>query len=218
MNANKLHIFEKQDAPKQIYQLKIVLKGIRPPIWRRLLISNHATFADLHHAIQDSFYWSNYHLHEFTYRLNEKPHDLIHIEGKYPDDTYPPENDFNDIREDEIRLCDVFSSKQKTVNYLYDFGDNREHAIKLEKIFPNINDFRSFSCVGGKRATPPEDCGGPYGYQDLIEILENPNHPEHEEMKAWAGKNFDPEIIKCPMNKMTPKIIEQTFGSCSETR
>ena len=217
MDVNMLNSFKKQDVPKQIFQLKIVIKEIYPPIWRRLLIANHATFSDLHNAIQDCFYWSNYHLHEFTFRLKVKPYSLIHIQGKYPDDTFPPENSFDDIREDEIRLCDVFSSKQKIVNYLYDFGDNWEHTIKLEKIFPNNNDFRSFLCVGGKRATPPEDCGGSRGYQELLEIIGKPNHSEHEAMKIWMGENFNPEIIRSPMKKMTPKSIESTFGPCLDT-
>ena len=212
MDAKKLNIIKRRDVPKQIYQLKITLKDINPPIWRRLLISNYYTFSDLHHAIQDCFYWSNYHLHEFNYRLTEEPHFRIHIQGVYPDDTYPPEETFNDeIREDEIRLCDVFSTKQKIVNYLYDFGDYWEHSIKLEKIYPNNNNFRSFLCVWGKRATPPEDCGGSHGYQDLLEILVNPNHPEYEEMKEWVGEEFNTEIIKSPMIKMTPKEIERKF-------
>lgn len=208
----------KKNVPKQIYQLKISIKYISPPIWHRILISNYSTFAELHDVIQEFFNWGNYHLHEFYYYKQNYIYRQIRIQGLDIDDSFSPNSDFYDVREDAIRLCDVFSTEQRVVNYLYDFGDNWEHAIKLERIFPNNNDFRSFSCVGGKRATPPEDCGGPYGYQELLEILENPNHQEHEEMKAWIGKNFDPEIIKCPMNKMTPKIIEQTFGSCSETR
>jgi len=213
-DAKKLHIFKERNVPSQIYQLKITLMGIKPPIWRRLLISNYCTFSDLHHAIQDCFYWSDYHLHEFSYRYPEPPHWRIHMQGKYPDDTYPPEDhsDLYDIREDQLRLCDVFSTNLKKVNYLYDFGDNWEHSIKLEKIFPNNNNFRSFLCVGGKRATPPEDCGGPYGYQELLEIIGNPNHPEYGEMKDWVGEDFNPQIIKSPMSKMSPKEIEQKFG------
>ncbi len=214
MDSEKLFIFRKRDVPRQIYQLKITIKNISPPVWRRILISNYSTFSDLHQAIQDCFYWSDYHLHEFSYRYPEPPHWRIHMQAMYPDDSYPSEDhsDYYDIGEDELRLCDVFSTKLKNVNYLYDFGDYWEHFIRLEKIFPDDNDFRSFLCVGGRRATPPEDCGGPYGYQELLEILENPSHPEHEEMKEWVGEEINPEIIKSQMTKMTLKEIERKYG------
>ncbi|MFW9990001.1 MAG: plasmid pRiA4b ORF-3 family protein [Candidatus Odinarchaeota archaeon] len=214
MDSEKLFIFRKKDVPRHIYQLKITLKNISPPVWRRILISNYSTFSELHQAIQDCFYWSNYHLHEFSYRYPEPPHWQIHMQAISPDESYYPEDrsDYYDIREDELRLCDVFSIKLKNVNYLYDFGDNWEHSIRLEKVFPDDKDFRFFLCVGGKRATPPEDCGGSYGYQELLEIFDNPSHQEHEEMKGWVGEEINPEIIKSPMSKMTLKEIERKYG------
>ena len=212
----KLNIFKKRDFPKQVFQLKITLKDISPPIWRRVLISSYLTFADLHDVIQECFCWDEYHLHEFSYRYPEPPHWRISMKAIYPDESYPLEEDdldFYDISEKELRLCDVFSDKLKYVSYLYDFGDNWDHSIKLEKVFKNENNFRSFLCVGGKRATPPEDCGGPYGYQKLIKKLANPKHPEYKERNDGIEDDFDPEEVKCPMTKMTPKQIELKFGA-----
>lgn len=202
----------KRNAPKQIFQLKITIKDIKPPVWRRLLISSHCTFQTLHEAIQDCFYWVNDHLHEFIVRPKNDPYNGFHIQGKYPDGTDSQNSLFDDIMENQIRLCDVFSEEQKSVAYIYDFGDNWEHEIRLEENFPHDDSLRSFICVGGKRATPPEDCGGAWGYYDLIDILNNPNHPEHEEMKEWAGEDFDPELIRSPMKKMTPKEIKKKYG------
>jgi len=209
-----LPLFQPNQIEPQIFQLKVVLQHIKPPIWRRLLISSHCTFLALHHALQDSFYWSNYHLHEFFYRFPELPHWEIHIQPVEPEDQDIDESlgYYHDIKEDELRLCDVFSKDLKTVKYLYDFGDNWEHLIRLERIFPNDGSFRTFLCVGGKRTTPPEDCGGPYGYMELLEAMEDANHPDHEDLVEWVGGSFDPNVIQSPMTKMSPKKILTTYG------
>ena len=204
---------DKKHIPEQIYQLKITIKNIKPPIWRRLLISNHCTFQALHEAIQDCFYWEDYHLHDFRFCPPNNPQGVFHIQSKEPDGSFPDDSVYVDFLEDEVQLCDVFSENLKKVTYLYDFGDRWEHEITLENTFSGKDDFRSFLCVGGKRATPPEDCGGPWAYQDLLEILKNPRHREYKTMKQWVGKEFDPEIIKAPMVRMTLKEIKDKFGS-----
>jgi len=208
----------KRNVPKQIYQLKISIKYISPPIWRRILISNYSTFAELHDVIQEFFNWDNYHLHEFYYYIQDYIHRQIRIQGLDIDGSFSPNLDFYDAREDDIRLCDVFSTEQRAVNYLYDFGDNWQHNIKLEKIFPYKDGFQSPLCVGGKRATPPEDCGGPYGYQEILEIQENKKHPQYKERITWLGGKFDPNKISTQIIKMTPREIEQKFGFNSEAR
>ena len=208
----------KKNVPKQIYQLKISIKYISPPIWHRILISNYSTFAELHDVIQEFFNWGNYHLHEFYYYKQNYIYRQIRIQGLDIDDSFSPNSDFYDVREDAIRLCDVFSTEQRVVNYLYDFGDNWEHNIKLEKIFPYKDGFHSPLCVGGRRATPPEDCGGSYGYQEILEIQENKKHPQYKETITWLGGKFDPERIQISITKMTPREIERKFGFNSEVR
>jgi len=79
--------------------------------------------------------------------------------------------------------------------YTYDFGDNWEHIIKLEKVLPRDKNINYPVCIGGKRASPPEDCGGVWGYEDFLKIINNPDHEEYEETIEWAGGEFDPEYF-----------------------
>ncbi|MHA1491332.1 MAG: plasmid pRiA4b ORF-3 family protein [Promethearchaeota archaeon] len=206
-----------KEMPKQIFQLKIAIKYIKPPIWRRILISNHANFHELHLAIQEFFNWGNYHLHEFQFLYDKNPNHKICLLGLDLDRNIPEDLDGNFLsnykaQEDEVRLCNVFSKNRQTVKYLYDFGDNWEHSIQLEKVFPFKKGFKTPLCVGGKRAAPPEDCGGSWGYQDLLEILKNKHHPEHEEMKEWVGTTFNPEKMDVQIIIMTPRQIEEKYG------
>jgi hypothetical protein len=77
--------------------------------------------------------------------------------------------------------------------YQYDFGDDWQHTVQVEKIRPAAPDTLVLSCLAGKRACPPEDCGGIPGYAQLLRILKNPRHPEYGELRQWAGRRFDPE-------------------------
>ncbi|MBD3254495.1 MAG: hypothetical protein GF383_05350 [Candidatus Lokiarchaeota archaeon] len=207
----------RNEAEEQIYQLKIMLKDIRPPIWRRILISSQATFHELHLAIQEYFKWYNYHLHEFIIKKSRSPYSATRIlgltpDGEIPDDLFPDFTSSYDYREDEVRLCDVFSSEQKKVDYLYDFGDHWEHSIRLEKVFPFKEGFKGPKCVGGKRAAPPEDSGGSWGYEDILQVLHNPAHPDYEEILEWCGDRTDPEDMGISLVKMSPKKIEEEYG------
>ena len=218
MKSERLNIFKVREVAPQIFQLKITLRDISPPVWRRLLVSSHLTFFQLHEIVQECFYWAGYHLHEFSFSFPGQPHWRIRLRPNIPEEDLEVFDFDYDAHEDEIRLCDVFSHKLKRVNYLYDFGDSWDHEIRLEKVFSNLgNEFRSYLCVGGKRAAPPEDSGGPYGYQKLLEILSDPRHRRHKEMKEWVEDDFDLEKVRCPMSRMQPKEIERKFGPCINT-
>ncbi len=213
MKSERINIYKKKDIAHQIFQLKITLRDISPPIWRRVLVSSYLTFFQLHEIIQEYFYWEDYHLHEFSFSFPGQPHWKIRLRPNIPEEDDEIFDYEYDAREDEIRLCDVLSQKVKRVKYCYDFGDRWDHEIRLEKIYPNSSyQFHSFLCVGGKRAAPPEDSGGSYGYQKMLDALNDPSHHRHKEMKDWVDDNFDPEKMQCPMNKMTSKEIEQKFG------
>ena len=201
----------------RIFQLKITIKDIKPPIWRRILISNHTDFHELHLIIQEFFNWGNYHLHEFHFPYDKNPNHKIHLlgldpEGNIPNDVVGEFLSYYDAQEDEVRLYNVFSKNCRTVGYLYDFGDNWDHSIKLEKVYPFKKEFEEPVCVAGKRASPPEDCGGSWGYQELLEILKNKRHPEYDEIKEWVGSTFNPEKMDVQIFKMTPRQIEEKFG------
>jgi hypothetical protein len=163
-----------------VFQIKITLKHIRPQIWRRIQVPADIKLGRLHDIIQAVMGWEDCHLHQF-------------IRGR---DRYGnPDPEFPDgtISEKNIRL-DKIAKPGDTFIYEYDFGDSWQHEIKIEKILPP-EDQRYPVCLAGKRACPPEDCGGFPGYLHLLEALSDPGHEEHEDMRDWIGGDFDPEAF-----------------------
>jgi hypothetical protein len=174
----------------RVYQFKVTLNDIRPPIWRRIQVPETSTFWDLHVAIQDAMGWLDYHLHEFT--VCNPPTGRKHAIGIPGDeDFYPGEKRvYAGWRR---KIADYFSVQNAKAEYVYDFGDDWHHMVRLEKILPREQGVRYPICLGGKRACPPEDCGGIYGYQEFLEIIMNPGHEDYEPMLEWVGGSFDPE-------------------------
>jgi hypothetical protein len=174
---------------KKVFQFKIQLKHVKPPIWRRILVPENYTFWDLHVAVQDSMGWVDYHLHEFNIQnpLTGKE-DRIGM----PDDDYP---DAEMISEKDCTIKTYFTKENIVAMYVYDFGDDWEHDIIFEKILQRDTDIKYPACTAGKRACPPEDCGGPFGYMGLLEALNNPDHENHESMVEWIGDDFDSETF-----------------------
>lgn len=175
---------------ESIFQFKISLEGIRPSIWRTIQVPSYYSFWDLHIAIQDAIGWFDCHLHEFRIkRTASKEEAFIGI----PDE----DSDFDLDREtlagwDEY-IKDWFSIKNRTAKYIYDFGDDWNHTIKLEEIITCEENIPYPRCIAGEYACPPEDVGGIYGYHNFLEIIYNLHHPEHKEMLQWAGGSFDPK-------------------------
>ncbi len=165
-----------------IYQLKIQLEDIDPPIWRRLLVSGDLSLGKLHEVIQEAMGWTNTHLHQFV------------IAGESYSD---PEAEIDDTRDEtRSRLSQVAPQAGKAFEYLYDPGDGWEHNIVIEKTAASDKRYPGHPvCLAGARACPPEDCGGPFGYQDFLAAITNPKHKRHNEMCAWIGINFDPEYF-----------------------
>jgi hypothetical protein len=93
------------------------------------------------------------------------------------------------------KIANYFSMENRMAEYVYDFGDNWEHTVKLEKILPRDENTNYPICIKGKRACPPEDCGGIWGYEELLDIISDKNHEEYEEMMKWLGGEFDPEYF-----------------------
>jgi hypothetical protein len=165
-----------------IYQLKISISEIAPSIWRRLHVPSDTSLAQLHDLIQAAFGWLNYHLHQYL------------VDGQHlgiPDPEYADEMPaMKDERDATLR--DILGAK--TIVYEYDFGDSWKHLIEIESVDASPNPGVAHPvCTGGERARPPEDCGGVSGYEDLLQILADPEHEEHRHMKTWVGKKFAPE-------------------------
>jgi hypothetical protein len=174
----------------QVYQFKITLQEIKPPIWRRIQVPQTYTFYDLHVAIQDVMIWSDYHLHEFEIK---DPSTGLKIVIGFPDDEFGRDI----LAGQKQKIAKYFTMENPYADYVYDFGDFWQHKIQLEKILPREENVEYPICIKGKRACPPEDVGGIGGYEDFLKIIKNPKHKEYEEMLEWAGGEFDPEQFDC---------------------
>jgi pRiA4b ORF-3-like protein len=167
-----------------IYQIKITLLGTRPPIWRRLLVPENLTLAQMHDVLQAAMGWEDCHLHEF--RIGRQRFGV-----PAPDDEFmggPP-----CINERKVRLSDVFTKSGAKAEYTYDFGDSWEHALLVEKILTPDPSLTYPLCTDGKLNGPPEDCGGLGGFYNFLEAIRDPEHDEHEELLEWIGGSFDPD-------------------------
>lgn len=167
-------------SPTQIFQLKITLVGSKPPIWRRVEVPASDTLAQLHTIIQTAMGWHNCHLHQFT------------MGGAHYG--IPDPGDFVEIHDErQVTLAQRFTAPKQKLTYEYDFGDGWEHALLVEKLLPADATVRYPRCTAGKRACPPEDCGGIWGYAALLEAIADPQHPEHDDKLAWVGGAFEAE-------------------------
>lgn len=159
------------------FQFKIELQNILdPPVWRTVLVPDNFTFYQFHLVIQSAFGWENCHLFQFSPKgYNSEP--IISIVSTEWDEEV--------MNSEEIMLSEIFTKPKQKFFYIYDFGDDWEHQITLEKIISDT--LKTADCIDGKGTCPPEDCGGPWGYGELKTILANPKHKEHAGMKEWLG-------------------------------
>jgi DNA invertase Pin-like site-specific DNA recombinase len=191
-NLEQATMASKKSASNQtVYQLKITLKNIRPPIWRRIQVLSSTTLEQLHLIVQEVMGWDNYHMHSWT------------IAGI---DYGQPQREFNVRSEKTVILRQVVKGEKSKFFYTYDFGDSWEHEILVEKELPSTPDTNYPVCITGKRACPPEDCGGSWGYAELLEIISDPSHPEYEERMEWVGESFNPDIFD--LNEVNQRLRE----------
>lgn len=169
-------------AAGRTYQLKVTLARLRPPIWRRLLVPGSVSLEELHDILQIAMGWTDSHFHQF-----EAKGQLYGVPSR--EWSMPVEN------EARVGLDQVLLREKDSMLYEYDFGDGWLHQIVVEKIVASSPELKAPRCIAGARACPPEDCGGAYGYADLLRVLKNTSHPEHEEMLEWVGEDFDPEFL-----------------------
>lgn len=167
-------------TPDSIYVLRIDLAHLKPAVWRRLEVPAGITLGRLHHAIQMAFDWTDSHLHGFD------------IDGAIygPGDPDPFGFGAEELDERKFRLAGVATLGSR-FTYTYDFGDDWTHVVKIEKIVPPAPGVRYPRCTAGKNAAPPEDCGGPWGYAEMMKALADPNHPESENYLEWLGDDFE---------------------------
>lgn len=163
----------------KVYQLKIVLKDMVPVIWRRIQIGENTTLNGLNRILQLLMGWHDSDSHEFN------------IGKKY----YGTPADEFLVDEKKIRLKALNLRKDQKFNYWYHMDDEWEMQILIEGIFPTDSELLCPICIGGERRGPIEGCGGPHEYNELLNILRNPDHEEYQEMTEWFGEKFDPEVF-----------------------
>jgi Plasmid pRiA4b ORF-3-like protein len=200
LNWNRFYIKENEMAKAKtkelkIFQIKISLRDT--DVWRRVLVRSDILLPELHRIIQTAMGWTNSHLHQFVVN------DIFYRE--------PEEDDYDDFVDyAEVKLEDVADVIGEKIIYEYDFGDGWEHDIKIEELLP-IEDGKYYPvCLAGEKACPPEDCGGAYGYEDILTALKDKDNPEWEELLEWLGDEYDPEhfIIK----EVNEQLKEENFG------
>lgn len=188
-------------ATTAIYQFKVSLKGTKPKIWRRIQVPSTFTFDSLHGVIQDAMGWEGGHLHQFNMK-HPRTGERISIGEPAPDDGFGFM--FDIIPEETARIARYFAADKTKAVYVYDFGDNWQHEVVLEKKIPADASVQYPRCIAGKRACPPEDCGGIWGYAELLTILADPEHDEYNEKMEWLDDigrgdfqpdEFDPKSV-----------------------
>jgi hypothetical protein len=178
----------------RLVELRISIARIEPPIWRRVRIADTCTLHQLHRIIQLLFGWMDCHLYAF--KIGERKFEA-------------PCEDAEDEDSTRVRLSDLALGNGVRFTYTYDFGDNWVHEIAMEEILiltPDDDDERVLPIlIDGERAGPHEDCGGPWGYQEMCEALRDPSHREHTRYRRWSG-DYDPERFDVWMARNNPTL------------
>ena len=199
--AVEAHLREESAMP--IYVLKISLKQVSPPVWRRIEIPGNSDLRTLHHVIQTSMGWDDSHLHEFR------------VNGTAYMDPFQVDDVVNALDEVGVTLDSLDLAPKQRFTYLYDFGDNWEHSIVVERVMergasPDARPAR-IRCTAGKRACPPEDCGGTFGYARLLSLMDRPRDElgpdDLEILELYAGEldpdSFDPVAVNTMLETIT---------------
>ena len=167
---------------KTVHRLKVTLLTVKPTVWRRIVVRSDTTLGELAPMLETAMGWLGGHLHVF---------DVDGIRYGMPD----PDWDLDDLDENRFRLGDVLPTVGSKLRWDYDFGDGWEHDVLVEAISLPERGAEYPACLEGRRACPPEDCGGPWGYAELLEALADPDHPDHDQLREWAPPNFDPALF-----------------------
>jgi hypothetical protein len=189
---------------RRLWQVTITIADIEPAIWRRLLLPENLNFAQLHEVIQAAFGWTDSHLHHFIVG------GLVVGAPEFDHDGY---NRYQTLNASEVFLRDllIHDLDAAKILYEYDFGDCWRHWITFDsqlieqpgETYPQI--------VDGSRRAPPEDAGGPPGYESFLEAWRDPEHDEHKTMRTWAGRAFDPDAFD---RDKTQKAIKSALRRC----
>jgi hypothetical protein len=198
---------------REVFQVKLVLLRSKPPIWRKLLIPADLSLPSLHLVLQIAMGWENSHLYQFRVGAGRHvsclygdasildPGPMMEAEGRFIDDEGVP-------------IDHLLVQVKDKIFYDYDFGDGWEHSLTLEKILVQPwREARIPRCLTGKRACPPEDVGGVWGYQRALDVRADPSHPDHADLSSWLGDSFDPDALDL---EAVNRCLLQTFPAVTK--
>ena len=183
------------------YQLKIELKSSKPKIWRKVIVQASLLLSDLHKVLQTTMGWDNAHLHQFI--KGGKYYSLRHADDDFWDDHL-------NVDYTGQTVSDLLVKERDRIVYEYDFGDGWEHDVLLEKVLDEDKGLVLPVCLGGKMSCPPEDIGGVWGYEQMLEIMKQPGHKEYERYLEWLGGDFDPDHFN--LEEVNHLLQEEDYG------
>jgi len=175
-SGRKLRMVKLADVPA--IRMTVTLADVAPPVWREVILPGAWHLGKVHAAVQLAMGWDGSHLHEF---------EAGDLRWGQPDPAWGGSGEVR--REVTARLHEVLVSVGDVLAYTYDFGDDWRHELRAIELLPPT---ATATCLAGEGACPPEDCGGPWGYQELLEILADRDHPEHADRLEWTGGPIDP--------------------------
>jgi hypothetical protein len=185
-------------TPAAAYQLKISLLYCAPLIWRRIQVPGSMTLSRFHDVIQLCMGWTDSHLHQF----------MIGIRSYGPANVGDHWGAVKDLDESKFTLNELESDIRQRCMYIYDFGDSWEHEIRIESIAaPGEKPLKHPVLLAGEHACPPEDIGGPPGFETFLDAMSAPGNENYDEMRDWYGSDFDPDFFEIDkINKVLRKI------------
>jgi hypothetical protein len=166
-------------AGSKIYEIKIELREVRPTVVRRVQVPGEMSLAGLHAVVQAAMGWTDSHLHEF---------EIAGARYGLPD----PDWDDGEVSDEAKATLFRVAGQGDRLGYVYDFGDGWTHTLTVEKVLAPEPGVPYPRCVSGRRACPPEDVGGPWGYDGFLAAMADPAHPEHAEYRGWVARSTRP--------------------------
>jgi len=180
---------ERLKLRRPVYQLKVTLEGVDPPVWRRLLFSGNRSLKRLHEVLQIVMGWTNSHLHLFEF-----PDELFFTDPRFMLDHVDHED------EARTKLRKLVKAPGACFHYEYDFGDSWLHLVEVEDVL--AYEGREPLCIEGEGACPPEDVGGVPGFRDFLAAMADLQHPRHSELKRWIGDEWQATFDLDAVNKV----------------
>lgn len=196
-----------------IARLKITLDEVEPVVLRKIEVPLDIKLDKLHGIVQAAMGWEDYHLYEF--RVGRS------VAYGTPDPNWP---ETRTLPAKKASLADLLEHAKKTFAYVYDFGDDWMHTVKVEAISPAKADTLYPRLIAAAGRCPPEDCGGPWGYADFQDAIADNKHENHADAVEWYGEAFDPKDVdvaeltknveraarRLSGNKATPAVKRKT--------